>query len=354
MDASNPNALRYIPYDASFVANPTIAQNGYFFALSATPASTVNALSVFQLTQVTGPQLSVSLQIPTTGNAALVPNSFSVAPTTTTPATGYTTYTWNQPTSNTITFNMALSAVNPGDVTTLVNSGQMNFTMPTLGSGTVNLGALSVLTQHVLSISPTTQTVNFGGQTATYTVTITNPLPTPQTFIPTVIVPPGWGAANPATVPVPANGSQSFSVAITPPVNGQYGGYTFNVIVATAGGTTDSVPAIIGVNNSGTDLGSNANTTFAAFTSSISPSQVTVGQGDYSTPYTLAFTNTGNVADDFVANVSPSYPTGLSYGGYTPAASIHLLANLSGTISGTVFAQRNTTPGTYPITIPSQ
>src|SRR6202044_892836 len=42
VDASNPSSLRYIPYNASFVANPYIAQNGYFFALSATPASTVN------------------------------------------------------------------------------------------------------------------------------------------------------------------------------------------------------------------------------------------------------------------------------------------------------------------------
>src|SRR6202034_1900247 len=29
VDASNPNALRYIPYNASFVANPTIAENGF-------------------------------------------------------------------------------------------------------------------------------------------------------------------------------------------------------------------------------------------------------------------------------------------------------------------------------------
>lgn len=52
---ATPSALRYVPYDAAFVANPAIAQNGYFFALSATPSSTRNALSVFQLSQVKGP-----------------------------------------------------------------------------------------------------------------------------------------------------------------------------------------------------------------------------------------------------------------------------------------------------------
>ena len=352
VDATNPNALRYIPYDASFVANPTIAQSGYFFALSATPASSVNALSVFQLSQVAGPQLSVSLQIPTTGTAALVPNSFSVAPDTSTPAAGYTTYTWNQPTANTITFNMALTGVNPGDATTLVNSGQMNFTLPSLGSGSIALAPLNVLTQHILTISPSTQSVNNGGQTATYTATITNPLSTPQTFVPTVIVPPGWTSSIPASVPVAANGSQSFTVTVTPSANTSYGGYTFNLVAATASGASDSVPAILGVNNTGPNLGSNANTFFAAFTSSISPSQVTVGQGDNSSPYLVAFTNTGNLADDFGANVSPTYPTGLGYGGYTPAASIHLLPNLSGSFTGFVSAQRNTTPGIYPLTIP--
>jgi hypothetical protein len=352
VDATNPNALRYVPYDANFVANPTIAQNPYFFALSATPDSAINALSIFQLAQVAGPQLTVSLQIPSTGNAALVPSSFNLAPTTTTPGTAFTTYTWNQPTTNTITFNMALSNVNPGDATTLINSGQMNFTLPTLGSGTFTLAPLSVLTQHTLTISPTTQSVNFGGQTATYTATITNPLPTPQTFIPTVIVPPGWTSATPASVAVPANGSQSFNVTITPPINGQYGGYTFNVIAATTGGTTDSVPAILGVGNNGTDLGGNGNTTFAAFTSSISPSQVTVGQGNSSSPYTITSTNVGNVADDFNAGSPANGPSGIGLGSYSPSYSVHLSPNLSGSVNGTILVQRNTTPGTYPVTIP--
>ncbi len=91
------------------VANPAVAQNGYFFALSATPAATTNSLvGIFQLSTITGPQLSVSLQIPTAGNAALVPGSFNQTPSSSTPGTGYTTYVWNQPSLNTITFNMNL------------------------------------------------------------------------------------------------------------------------------------------------------------------------------------------------------------------------------------------------------
>jgi probable HAF family extracellular repeat protein len=353
VDASNPSALRYIPYNASFVANPFVAQNGYFFALSAVPASTINAISVFQLSQITGPQLSVSLQIPTSGNASLVPGSFSPAPTITTPAAGYTTYTWTQPSVNTITFNMNLTGVNPGDVTTLVNSGQLNFTVPTLGSGTYPLGSLAVLTQHILSISPASQAVNYGGLTGNYTATITNPLNSQQTFNLSAIVPPLWTGVVQPNITVPANSSGTFNVAVTPPANAQYGNYTFNV-VASAGGISDSVPAILGVSNSGTNLGGNANTYITAFTASISPSQVTVGQNDNSAPYTITFTNTGNYNTAIQANASPNIPNGLSINTYQPTYYAQLSPNLSGSIMGTIFATRGIAPGSYPITIPVQ
>jgi probable HAF family extracellular repeat protein len=354
VDATYPSALRYIPYSAAFVANPAIAQYPYFFALSATPASTQNALSVFQLSQIAGPQLSVSLQIPTTGNASLVPGSFNPPPSTTTPGTGSTTYVWTQPSQNTITFNMNLTGVNPGDVTTLVNSGQLNYTLPSVGSGAYQLGSLAVLTQHILSISPATQSVNYGAQTANYTATITNPLNSPQTFNLSAIVPPGWSGVVPANVTVPANGTQTFNVAITPPANGQYGNYTFNVVAAVTGGISDSVPAIVSVAYSSANLGSNANTYITAFTASISPSQVTVGQNDNSAPYTITFTNTGNYNTAIQANASPNIPSGLSINTYQPTYYAQLSPNLSGSIMGTIFATRGAAPGSYPITIPVQ
>ncbi len=355
VDASNPNSLRYIPYDASFVANPAIAQNGYFFALSSTPASTQNALSVFQLSQVTGPQLSASLQIPTNGSASLVPGSFSPAPTSSTPGNGSTTYVWNQPSVNTITFNMNLTGVNPGDVTTLVNSGQLNFTLPSIGSGTYPLGSLAVLTQHILSISPASQSVNYGAQTANYTATIANPLNSQQTFNLSAIVPPGWSGVVPLSVVVPANGSQTFNVAITPPANGNYGAFTFNVLASAANGVSDSVPAILGVAAPGANLGGGANTYFVAYTSAISPSQVTLGQGDSSAPFTISLTNTGNFTYAAIqANASPNMPSGLSINTYQPTYYAQLSPNISGSIMGTIFASRGIAPGSYPVTIPVQ
>jgi probable HAF family extracellular repeat protein len=249
---------------------------------------------------------------------------------------------------------MNLSGVNPGDVTTLVNSGQLSFTLPTLGSGTYPLGSLSVLSQHILSISPVSQSVRYGATTANYTATIANPTATQQTFNLSAIVPPGWTGVVPANITVAANGSQTFNVAITPPANVQSNDYLFNVAASATGGIADTVPANIGVSYTGANLGSNGNMNFGAFTSSIAPSQVTVGRGDYSQSYTITVTNTGNVASSIQANAPASFPAGLSAGIYTPAYYATVSPNASAAIVGTLIAARGTTPGSYPLTIPVQ
>ena len=354
VDASNPSALRYVPYNALFVASPEIANPPYFYTLSGTPSATTNSLSIFQLSTITGPQLSVSLQIPTTGNASLVAGSFNQTPSSSTPGTGYTTYVWNQPSLNTITFNMNLTGVNPGDVTTLVNGGQMSFTLPTLGAGTLQLGGLSVLTQHILSISPTTQSVNNGGQAVNYTATITNPTNTSQTFNLSGIVPPGWTAAVQPSIVVGAGGSQSFNVAVTAPANAQASAVTFNVAANSTGGISDSVPAQLSVIYGGANLGGGGGTAFSAFTASVSPSQVTAGQGDNSQPFTFTVTNTGNGTNTIQLGYPTTLPTNWSVGTYTPAYYVTLQPNATALITETISVPRGTTPGPYQVTIPVQ
>jgi probable HAF family extracellular repeat protein len=250
---------------------------------------------------------------------------------------------------------MNLSGVNPGDVTTLVNSGQLSFTLPTLGPGTYPLGSLDVLSQHILTISPASQAVNYGATAANYTATITNPLATQQTFNLSAIVPPGWTGVVPANITVAANGSQTFNVAITPPANVQFTYYLFNVAASVTGGIADTVPGSLGVNYTGANLGSNGNINFGGFTSSIAPGQVTVGRGDYSQPYTITVTNAGNVASSMQVNAPASFPAGLSAGSYTPASSTTSLpANASTAFVGTIVAAKGATPGSYPLTIPVQ
>jgi hypothetical protein len=354
VDASNPNALRYVPYNALFVASPEIANPPYFYTLSGTPSAATNQLSIFQLSTITGPQLSVSLQIPTTGAASLVTGSFNQTPSSSTPGAGFTTYVWNQPSLNTITFNMNLNGVNPGDVTTLVNGGALNYTLPTLGSGTLPLGGLSVLTQHILSISPVSQSVNYGGQSGNYTATITNPTNASQTFNLSAIIPPGWTSVVQPSIVVAALSSQNFNVAVTPPANVQASVVTFNVAANSTGGISDSVPAQITVNYGGANLGGNAGTAFINFTASVSPGQITAGQSVNSQPFTFTITNTGNETTAFQLGYPTTIPSNWSVGSYTPAYYATIQPNGTALITETLFVPVGTAPGAYQVAIPVQ
>ncbi|MGA6972439.1 MAG: hypothetical protein WBY93_12460, partial [Candidatus Binatus sp.] len=48
VNASNPNALTYVIFGTPVVASPEIANPPYFYALSSTPSSTVNQLSILK------------------------------------------------------------------------------------------------------------------------------------------------------------------------------------------------------------------------------------------------------------------------------------------------------------------
>lgn len=351
VDASNPNALRYMPYDALFVASPSIAANPYFYTLSPTPAAPSNQLSIFQLSTINGPQLSASLRIPNTSNVSLVPGSFNQTPSSSTPGSGFTTYVWNQPSADTITFNLNVSGVNPGDVTTVVDGGELNYTVPILGAGTLQLGPLSVLTQQIMSIAPASSTVPHGGVQADYTVTISNPTSSAQTFNLSLVAPSGWTTAIPPSVTVPNGGSQSFAVSLTPGLNTQASTYTFTVAANSAGGVSASVSARLQVGNGTAILGFNTNTAVINFTASIAPGQVIAGRGATSQPFAISISNTGNTPSDFQAGVPAGLPAGSSWS-FTPSPIAGVKPGGTSVLTGTFQVPATVAPGLYPVTIP--
>ena len=368
VDATNPSALRYIPYNALFVANPTIALNGYFFALSATPASSTNSLSVFQLSEIAGPQLTVQLNLPNTGKAVVDPTSFSLAPTsvTTQPGATYSTYVWTQPTSNTITFNVNVTGVNPGDVPAVVVGGQLVYTLPTLGAGTYVLAPLTALCQQILTISPVSQNVSNAGNSATYSVTVSNPTGSVQTFVPSTLgVPSSWGITLPASVTVSPGGMQTFSLTVTTPLNATPNAtYNFFVFVSTIGGITASVGGSLGINAVANSGSGNENSSFVTFTASLNSSTITIGQNGAAS-FHLSIANSGNVAGTIgVLNGSPTFSGNNAYSGwsinFTPTPNPTVLPGLNNTVTltGTLSLPNanfnSTAPGTYSIVIQLQ
>jgi len=353
VDATNPNALRYIPYNAVLGANPTVAQNGYFFALSATPTASQNELSAFQLSEITGPQITVSLRLPNSGNAAVDPASFSLAPSSVTTGATYNTYMWNQPTPNTITFDVNVSNVNPGDVPIVVVGGQMAYTLPTLGPGTFTLPAVTVLCQQIVTISPTTNIVSSGGSTAAYMVTVSNPTATGQTFVPSTLgIPSSWGVSAPASVTVASGSNQTFNLTLTPPLNATpEATYNFFVFLSTAGGITASVGASLTVSElPSANASNNTSASYSSFTASLNPAAITIGQGGTGM-FQVAITNTGSSTARITLQTASPY-SGWSLN-FNPSTVLNILPGLSNTaaVTGQITVPTGTTAGSYPVNI---
>ena len=139
------------------------------------------------------------------------------APTKSTVVGTYTTYSETQPLVNTITFNMDVTGVNPGDVPVLVTGGELDYTLPTTGAGTLPLPQLTAFCQQILSITPAAQAVSNAGNSASYSITITNPTGNTETFVPYVVgIPASWGVTMPASFNVGA-GLQAPSTSSSPP-----------------------------------------------------------------------------------------------------------------------------------------
>jgi hypothetical protein len=363
IDASNPSALRYIPYNALFVANPAIAQNGYFFALSSTPASTINSLSAFQLSEITGPQLTVKLQLPNTNGVAVDPASFSLAPSSVTTGAAFDTYEWDQPAPNTITFNMNVTGVNPGDVPVVVAGGELDYTLPSLGAGKITFSQLTVLCQQILNISPASQSVSYGSLPATYMVTAGNPTSVSQTFVPSTLgIPSTWSVQAPPSVTVAAGGNQTFNLVLTPPLNTPPANYNFFAVLSTTGGITASVGAALNVFTTPSGSGGDPGTSLLTFIASLNPSTITLGQNGVGT-FQLLITNTGNYANNIsTGDGSPTFSTNPSfYNGwtlnFTPLPYAYVLpgvsntATLIGTLTLPPYYLGGITPGSYPIVV---
>ncbi len=272
--------LRYIPYNVANPVFPSAANGNIFYA------TTPNGISIYQLGTIAGPQLNVSLQVPSGTGVTVVPSSFNPAPTTTTPGTSSTTYSWQQPTVNTITFQESITGMQPGVPATIVTTGSVDFVEPTLGNGSIPLGPLEVLPAQILNISPGSQSVTSGQQTS-FTVTVSNPSTSPATYTLSVAgIPQNWFTP-PSPVIVPAQGSVDVPLTITPDLAGgnslasSGGAQTFTVSAAGNNSLTGSVAAQLYIQsdllNSGPPNGNSLHTQALQLTAT--PDPITIGQG---------------------------------------------------------------------------
>src|SRR5579875_1434759 len=179
-------------------------------------------------------------------------------------------------------------------VTTTANTGQKI-------TNTISLPPLIVAAEHIISLSPPVQTAD-RNSTVTYTVTLTNPLPTAQTYTLTTEGLDGFGVNLASSVTVAAGQSVTTPLTVTVPAGAIPGTQAFEVRTTTAAGASDSVEGQLTV-QSQVDVPS------LAVNMTMTPTKASAGQGD-SAVYTLTLTNVGDATDTYT--LSGSFPKGVT------------------------------------------
>ncbi len=142
-----------------------------------------------------------------------------------------------------LTLPVALSAMRPGEVRTVSDGALVQYSGPG-GSGQVPLPALSVAAQHLIAITPATQTAHLGSP-AVYSVTLSNPT---SSALPMTLGVAGLSAdwvQGLGSLTVPAGAEITQPLTITLPAGAALDDYPFAATVVTANGGEDQAGALL-------------------------------------------------------------------------------------------------------------
>ncbi len=297
IDANDPANLRFIPYDMPDSIGRFVLNGNLLYAITA------SSVLVFDYTAISGPSITANVVVPTGVGVALVPGSFNLAPSSITSTATTDTYTWLQPTVAPITWQATVSNMQPGSSRNVANGGSIGFALPTLGSGTLTLGAAAVTANHIISISPASHSPPIQvGAPATFTITLSNTSSTAVTYSLAVQgVPASWIKTLAPSVTVSANSSATTPLILQTPIAASGGVFPFRV-VATAGGAIDAAVATL-ANYYAPDLGSDDNSTVYSFTATATPSPAT-GSLASTTTVTVRLTNTGTSSESYYLGIN--------------------------------------------------
>jgi uncharacterized repeat protein (TIGR01451 family) len=222
-------------------------------------------------------------------------------------------------------FSVVPGTLRPDDVAPLIGAGSQQLTQ------TINLPPLSVAAEHIINLTPPTQSADRNA-TATYTVTLTNPLPTDVTYNLSVDGLDGFTTNIAPSVTVPAGQTVDVPLQVTVPVAAATGLQVFDVVAQTDQGAKDSVEGQLTV-NAPVDL-----PTLGVHVD-VQPAQATAG-ADAPARYTVTVANVGEVTDTYNLSITPppsvtasfSQPTVTVAPGESSARSVTLtLTPVSGT-----------------------
>ena len=253
--------------------------------------------------------------IPITVTHALPATGYNINPTSITPnpasfsstnVAWNTTFTPGQPETDQFQLSGQVTNMAPGEVRQISTGTTVTATV-TAQDGTqipvsINLPPLTVAAQHIIELTPPTEAVNQGA-TAAYTVELSNPLPTNETYTLAVAgLPSGETASLAASVPVPAGQTVDVPLTVSVPLGALQGTQAFLVSAQTLEGAFDSVEGQLSVN-------ATVAVSALAVNLTLTPIQPIAGQTNPAL-YTITVTNTGDTTDTY--DLTGSFPTGFT------------------------------------------
>lgn len=341
IDGNDPQHLRIIPYDVPSVLRQTILDNGKLYALTDT------AILVYDYETIAGPAITATVDIPKGTGVTITPASFSTPPTSVDSSDpSRDRYTFYRPTAQLITWQGSVIGMIPGSIRTVANGGWVDYTVPTLGSGTLALDAVNVTSNQSMSIAPARAGANLGVP-VTYTITLSNPTPIAVSYTLAIEgIRADWIRQFDASVSVPANG-QALSTLVLQAGLGdtQYSDNPFVVTGTASSGFATSVQAVLA--NGGIDGGPDSPTPVYASTLVALATPIAIGRGG-TLPVTLRAHNLANATQNYTfynTAADPGFSVNFQRNGVTA------LPNTDTDVVALISVPTDAAPGLHPLSM---
>jgi uncharacterized repeat protein (TIGR01451 family) len=303
LDDSNPQNVSATAINVPNVVNWDVASGNMLLTADGTN------LLIYNIGASGTVPATAQVTVPANG-AAVVPGSFSVAPTnSTTNADGSETLTWDLTLSGSnpsraITWQTSVTGLEPNEMRKVAQDATVAFTSQGT-PGTLSLPDLAVTGEGIIGLSPPTQTVAPGAP-ASYEVELSNPTGSDVTYSLSITgVAASW-VSLPRSVTVAANGSEDLPLVITSDSFAPEADYGFAITANGDNSARDSVQGQMVLQ--GRPVVADAQSRGVVV--SLSRSQATAGQGT-SANYIIQLTNTGS-ADDSFSLAAAGLPSGVT------------------------------------------
>jgi uncharacterized repeat protein (TIGR01451 family) len=349
------NAPQLLVFDDTNPSNVVVSQvtapaNANNFTASGNLLLTSDGSNLLAYNIGTPQEIPVVAQVtvPTNNGVSIVPNSFNIAPTSTTTGANSETLTWdlgfsNGNTSATITWQSAATGLQPAQSLPITQGATVQFTASGT-PGTLTLPGTSVAGDQIIGLSPATQTTAPGAP-AHYTVTLSNPTTSAVTYTLSIQgLPAAWSTLQ-SSVMVAANGSVDVPLTITSDSFASLNDDSFTVSASGDNGAASSVLGDLILAGTAAAIEPQSH----GIVVSLAPTSATAGQGT-SANYTVQLTNTGS-ADESFTLVAGALPTGITASFGQTTIDVPPGASNFRDVPLTLTTQSGTTPASVPFTV---